>query len=131
ATRSPKSKVWYGGALLLFALGLMSKPMLVTLPLLMLLLDFWPLQRFQLSTFFRLVGEKIPFLILTAASCLVTLVAQSGGGAVLSLETISPAARVENALLACGSYLAKTFWPVKLAAFYPLPDSPSATLAAC
>jgi protein O-mannosyl-transferase len=115
-------------ALLFFALGLMSKPMLVTLPFVILLLDFWPLQRFsfsstlnsQLSTVF----EKWPFFLLAAASCVVTFLVQSqrNGDAVASLELIPLHYRLLNTVIAYGRYLLKTVWPVNLAVIYPLPD---------
>ena len=106
-------------ALLLFACGLMSKPMVVTLPFVLLLLDFWPLQRFKPSTLQRLLCEKIPFLALSVAACVVTYVVQKNGGAV-SKNPLS--FRVENALWAYERYLAKTFWPSDLAIFYPFPS---------
>src|SRR6185312_341722 len=81
ATNSNR-KLFYTLSILFFAFGLMSKPMLVTIPFLLLLLDFWPLQRFDKSTFPRLLLEKIPFFILSAASCLITFSAQEQGGAV-------------------------------------------------
>ena len=87
-----KSKVFYGLALLFFALGLMSKPMLVTLPFVLLLLDYWPLRRIDRFTIhdsrftiWRLVGEKLPFLLLTVISCAVTLVAQHEGKSIIGL----------------------------------------------
>jgi Flp pilus assembly protein TadD len=116
----------YALALLFFALGLMSKPMLVTLPFLMLLLDYWPLQRFKVqSSRFKiqsLVLEKIPFFLLSAISCVVTFIAQQKGGAVIALVKISLAQRVENTFVAYARYLAKTFWPSPLANPYPYPD---------
>jgi tetratricopeptide (TPR) repeat protein len=120
--------VWYGLALLCFALGLMSKPMLVTWPFVLLLLDIWPLRRlelstfnFQLSTLKRLVLEKLPFFVLTIASCVLTFFAQRAGGAVQSMEHLPLAARVANAVVAYARYLGKTFWPAELSAYYPHP----------
>jgi tetratricopeptide (TPR) repeat protein len=123
-------------ALVLFALGLMSKPMLVTLPFVLLLLDYWPLRRdsisnFQFSIFnFQflrgftpLLIEKIPFLLLTVASCVITFIVQKQGGAVGSLEHYSPGTRVANALIAYVAYIGKTIFPDRLAAFYPHPGS--------
>jgi Tfp pilus assembly protein PilF len=110
---------YYYLALLFFALGLMSKPMLVTLPFVMLLLDYWPLKRF---TILRLVWEKIPFFLLSAISCVVTFIAQQKGGAVVTLVKISLTRRVENIFVAYDRYLAKTFWPSPLANPYPYPD---------
>lgn len=119
---------FYFLALLFFALGLMSKPMLVTLPCVLLLLDVWPLNRltaetFRLKNVFRLLLEKIPFFVLTAGACIVTLIAQSrqGGNAVVSLETVSLVYRLKNVPVAYAQYLWKTFWPADLAVFYPLP----------
>ena len=120
-----KRKLSYTFALVLFALGLMSKPMLVSLPLIMLLLDLWPLKRttFALCTnsLRQLFIEKIPFVVLAAASCVATLMVQGRGGAVRSLETLSLFDRLANAAIACVLYLGKIFWPAKLAAFYPMP----------
>jgi protein O-mannosyl-transferase len=123
-------------ALIFFALGLMSKPMLVTLPFVMLLLDYWPLQRFsnyeiQISKAARLVLEKIPFFIFTAISCAVTFFAQRSGEAIVSLKNVSLPHRLENAPLALGRYLLKIVWPANLAVIYPMPDkiSPLAVAA--
>jgi protein O-mannosyl-transferase len=108
-------------ALIFFALGLMSKPMLVTLPFVMLLLDFWPLQRFSLSAFrFPLLSEKIPFFLLTIISCVVTYFAQRNE-AVASLAKVPLQLRFENSITAYTGYLFKTIWPVHLSVFYPLP----------
>jgi tetratricopeptide (TPR) repeat protein len=117
----------YALALLFFALGLMSKPMLVTLPFVMLLLDLWPLQRFsvlnfQLPVFRRLLLEKWPFFLLATASCWITFLAQSHGQAIVSFEQIPLSQRLENASVAYGLYLLKMIWPASLAVFYPLPD---------
>jgi Tfp pilus assembly protein PilF len=113
---------FYWLALFCFVLALMSKPMAVTLPFIMLLLDFWPLGRFtfQVSrfTFWPLVREKVPFFLLSAVSCVVTLIVQKKGGAVAALAYVSVTDRIENALVAYARYLGKTFWPVAL----PLPD---------
>lgn len=116
-----KSRVFYVLALTFFLLGLMCKPMLVTLPLVMLLLDFWPLQSFSASTPQRLLVEKLPFFLLSAASCFVTFVVQQKGGAVMSLVKISLADRMGNALVSYARYLGKAFWPATLATPYPLP----------
>ena len=108
----------YWAALFLFALSLMSKPMLVTLPFLMLLLDFWPLRRFESSAAIELFREKIPFLILSAFSCLITLTAQSQGGATQTLTAFPFAVRFENVMVAFAEYLKKTFWPANLSCLY-------------
>jgi len=118
--------------ILFFILGLMAKPMIVTLPFVLLLLDYWPLQRYQFQivrkfdnatkqtdTIFFLVAEKIPLFIISAGSCLVTLYAQMAGGSVGSIETYPLSLRIANALFAYMSYIIKLIWPVKLAAIYP------------
>ncbi len=121
---SPASR-FYWLALVFFALGLMSKPMLVTLPFVLLLLDYWPLKRvtgdqWQVSKVLRLSLEKWPFFLLTSVSCLITVLAQRSGEAVASLEIVPPAFRLENSLTAYVRYLLKTIWPVNLAVIYPL-----------
>jgi tetratricopeptide (TPR) repeat protein len=126
-TRHPSRFYWL--ALIFFALGLMSKPMLVTLPFVMLLLDYWPLKRvtsdqWQVSKVVRLTLEKWPFFLLAAVSCVVTFLVQSqrSGDAVASLELVPLHYRFCNALVSYGLYLLKMVWPVGLAVFYPLPD---------
>jgi tetratricopeptide (TPR) repeat protein len=115
----------YWVALLLFALGLMCKPMLVTLPFVLLLLDWWPLQRFTLGNtrpvIARLVWEKIPFLLLSAASCPVTIWAQKD--IVRSLEQISFPFRVGNALVSYAAYVEQMIYPAGLAVLYPYPEN--------
>lgn len=110
----------YGLSLALFALGLTAKPMLVTAPLLMLLLDRWPLRR---PMGWSLIREKLPFFALSAASCAVTILAQMRGGSVSSLASIPLPLRVVNALVAYAKYLALAAWPRHLAVFYPHPGS--------
>lgn len=110
-------------AFLFLALGLMSKPMLVTWPFVMLLLDFWPLERIQLSTLKRLLWEKVPFLALVLASSVVTVIAQQRGGAVASFEHLPLDLRLQNAVVAYAQYLAKFFWPANLSPVYPHPAS--------
>jgi protein O-mannosyl-transferase len=121
----PQSKVFYGLALLGFALGLMSKPMLVTLPFVLLLLDWWPLKRFTnyklRNTIFPLTREKLPFFGLAAAASLVTFMVQRHGGAVKLVQSLPLGARAGNALISYCRYLGKLFWPVDLAVFYPHP----------
>jgi hypothetical protein len=132
---NPKGKTRRAGivyclAVGLFALGLLSKPMLVTLPFVLLLLDFWPLHRFQLasttslhhstSPTLRLVSEKLPFFTLTIVSSVATFIAQKGGGAVVPIKVLSFSDRLENAIVACAGYLAKMVWPAKLSLLYPL-----------
>jgi tetratricopeptide (TPR) repeat protein len=132
--------LWTSG---LFALGLMAKPMLVTWPVVLLLLDLWPLNRIgtvpgdnepqrlankkaiaselKRLTFGRAVLEKIPLLLLSAASSVVTYTVQQAGGAVGSTELIPIGARLANALVAYVRYLGKTFWPSRLSVLYPYP----------
>ncbi|MFZ0828804.1 MAG: tetratricopeptide repeat protein [Verrucomicrobiia bacterium] len=117
----------YALALVCFALGLMAKPMLVTLPFVMLLLDYWPLQRFttlnpQPAACLRLTLEKWPFFLLVVISCVVTYLAQRHGEAVMTLQQYSLKLRVANALISYEQYLAKMIWPWPLAIFYPLPN---------
>ena len=116
-----KSKIWYAAALALFALGLMSKTMLVTLPCVLLLVDYWPLARFQPGRVRQLVVEKIPFFVLTVAASVMTVVVQRRGGAVITMEGCPPDARVGNAVVSYCRYLGKMFWPSDLAVFYPHP----------
>jgi len=112
----------YLPVLLLFALALLSKPMAVTLPFVFLLLDFWPLGRASSPAgILRLLPEKIPLFVLTAASCAVTLVAQQQGGALAPLRALAPGVRLAHALVAYAAYLGKTLWPASLAVFYPHP----------
>ena len=122
------SCMFYVLSLSLLALGLMSKPMLVTWPCVMLLLDYWPLRRLELSslnsqlaTILRLVMEKIPFFALAALMSVVTFVVQKREGALEENEILPLGARVGNALISYGRYLGKTFWPTDLAVFYPHP----------
>ncbi len=120
-------------ALLSFVVGLMTKPMLVTLPLVMLLLDYWPFNRFNReqapdgttpgSALFFLVREKVPFLLLSVLSAVLTMYAQDKGGALKSLDTASFGLRIGNAVMAYVKYLGKTIWPQDLAILYPFPSS--------
>jgi tetratricopeptide (TPR) repeat protein len=119
--RSPGA---YAAALALYACALMSKAMVVTVPALLLLLDFWPLARWRRGGRLplppaRLLLEKLPFLAAAAAASLVTFLAQSGGGAVAYVAAYPVAQRVPNAFRSWALYLWKTIWPAKLAVFYP------------
>ncbi|MCX8053145.1 MAG: tetratricopeptide repeat protein [Armatimonadetes bacterium] len=127
-----------------FALGLLAKPMLVSLPILLLLIDIWPLGRLQFTSY-RLQGakvkraatnaqnpkpntrhlliEKTPLFALAAASCVVTYVAQFRGGAMTELACYPLGMRLANAFVSYIAYLIKTIWPVRLAAFYPHPEN--------
>jgi thioredoxin-like negative regulator of GroEL len=125
--------------LLAFALGLMSKPMLVTLPFVLLLLDYWPLGRLRFRmpekdqkkqaqksvsayTGFRvLLREKIPLFVLVLASSVITIIAQRSGGAVESWENLPLSQRLGNAAVSYVAYIRKMFWPSDLAVFYPHP----------
>jgi len=136
-----KKPVWirYFMVMLFFVLGLMSKPMLVTLPFVLLLLDFWPLRRFRFDnnrlsqssgkTCFdfkeasRVIVEKIPLFIAVVVSSVLTFFAQQSQGAVGSLTSFSISARISNALVSYASYVGKAIWPQKLAVFYPYPDA--------
>ncbi len=170
------SRIWYCTALLFFALGLMSKPMLVTVPFVLLLLNYWPLGRFGVRSWklkvesskflasspkvqgskfdvqgstvsptrsplpppslhqsitppLRLFFEKLPFFLLSAVSCVVTFLAQQGGGAVTAMARLPLAARAGNAVVSYCRYLGKLFWPTDLAVLYPLPGHwPPATV---
>jgi tetratricopeptide (TPR) repeat protein len=121
----------YALMLVLFALGLMAKPMLVTLPFTLLLLDFWPLGRIgsraPLRSWTPLVVEKAPLFVLAAVSSFVTFVVQRQGGAVSTLDLVPWTTRLANAVLSCVIYLRKTIWPVDLAVFYPYPGSIATT----
>ena len=115
----------YVSVALLFTLGLLSKPMLVTFPCVLLLLDWWPLQRLgpRISgrALGRLILEKLPLLAISLAAGGVTLLAQRTGWAIVSWEALSPVARVSNAAISYVIYLEKTIWPTSLAIFYPYP----------
>jgi tetratricopeptide (TPR) repeat protein len=119
----------YGLMTLFFALGLLSKSMLVTLPCVFLLLDIWPLRRFDLAAPLRrwpsqallLVAEKLPLLLLSALASLMTFKAQQQTGVVMTLHDLSLLERAANAVHAVGWYAVKTVWPTGLAAHYPHP----------
>ncbi|MBW1684613.1 MAG: tetratricopeptide repeat protein [Deltaproteobacteria bacterium] len=130
----------YGLALLFFAMGLMAKSMLVTLPFLFLLLDYWPLRRFPPPPAPRrrskmkqaeprvspqsLVWEKLPLFALTLVSCAITFTAQRSGGSVAALEQLSLWRRLDNAVISYVAYVWKTIVPKDLCAFYPFPVTP-------
>jgi len=122
--RYTRHKNWrrYLLIMLLFSAGLMAKPMLVTLPFVLLLLDYWPLERFQwkyqdIKTVLRLLFEKLPLFLLTGLSCLITLSAQQK--VTVSLQGLDIYDRIGSALISYVVYLSKMIWPVKLAVFYP------------
>jgi len=113
-----------------FALGLMCKPMLVTLPFVLLLLDGWPLGRLSVPTLGRRILEKTPLLGLSTVSCIITYVAQGRGKAISSLDVIPLGLRVSNALVSYVAYLWKAVWPAPLAIFYPHPATVGAGIPA-
>ena len=125
ATRFPYA------ALLFFALGLLSKPMLVTLPFLMVLLDYWPLYRDRESAnrestsparnLWRFIIEKWPFFVLVAGSCVLTVLAQRAS-AIATLREQPLPLRITNALVSCWRYLGKCFFPTNLTVQYPMPE---------
>jgi len=119
--QSAKCKVFYLSVIALFALGLMCKPMLVTLPVVLLLLDYWPLKRVEARDLSGLVLEKLPLLALSAASCVATVVAQRE--AIQPTGVYSLPLRLANALVTCMVYLGQMVWPAGLAAFYPYPHN--------
>jgi tetratricopeptide (TPR) repeat protein len=134
-----KSVVNYLFVFFFLCLGLMAKPMLVTWPFLLLLLDFWPLNRLHLSTsstrqvesitgfdfkiFFKLILEKIPLFIPVIFSSIITFMAQQSRGAVNSLTSLPLDIRINNALVSWISYVIKTVWPAHLTVFYPHPGN--------
>jgi tetratricopeptide (TPR) repeat protein len=124
----------YLSVLLFFLLGLMAKPMLVTLPFVLLLLDYWPLRRFQFSQSgddninsnrcsdaIKLIYEKTPFFALSVASSIITFLAQKNEGTVGSLESFPIAVRFSNAFVSYVKYIVKLIWPFHLSVFYPHP----------
>jgi Flp pilus assembly protein TadD len=128
--------------LLFFVLGLMAKPMLVTLPFVLLLLDYWPLYRFQFGQSgdggskqqkflaLRLVWEKIPLFALAIVSGIVTFLVQQSGGALGSFTAYTLNVRVANALVSYVNYIVKTIWPSQLAVLYPHPPVVSRLMVA-
>lgn len=140
-TRAP-SWTAYGIAAGLFALSLLSKPMWVTFPFLLFLLDAWPLGRFLSETreshsrtrsraslknpkLSLLVLEKVPLLAMSVASSFITFRAQHAGGAVAPIDVLPLSQRLTNAIIAYSNYLKKAFWPIDLAVIYPLPQQTS------
>lgn len=113
--------------LVVYAIGLMTKPMLVTLPVILLLMDYWPLKRSMpcpgKGSLYTQQKEKIPFFILSAASSALTLYSQKAGGALANLDNVSFQYRLANAVVSYVGYLLKMIWPTKLAILYPLPTT--------
>ena len=146
--KQPKKKN-YAIIVLFFTMGLMSKPMIVTLPFVLLLLDFWPLKRIclqqplknnelqegkqirtkskkhisLLAQIFRLILEKTPLFLLSGIISVITIHTQTLGKAVVSIEELSFKARVGNAIVAYSSYIGKMLWPLRLTIFYPQPGT--------
>ena len=130
----------YLAGLAAFALGLMAKPMLVTLPFLLLLLDYWPLNRLEVpwrskisgrkshkstparhrrATLLRVIVEKIPYFVLSAVSGVITFLTQQAGGIIVDIKSIPSKDRVGNVFFSYAAYMGKMLWPQKLAVFYP------------
>ena len=137
--RGPFSMLRYLAVFFLFALALMSKPMVVTLPFVLLLLDFWPLGRTRWAPPVvagnnvtmppgQLLKEKLPLFVLAAASSMVTFLGQLTASG-LNLARVPLGIRIANALLSCAGYIGKIFWPTGLAVFYPLHPGLSAATA--
>lgn len=123
-TPEEKSRRWNFYILMVVAmtLGMLAKPMVVTLPFTLLLLDYWPLRRletFSVATIWRLVVEKTPLFILSVVSSVVTVIAQKQGGAVVSLEYLPFQARLVNTLIAYAKYVVMLFYPINLGLIYP------------
>lgn len=121
-------------SLFLFTLGLMSKPMVVTLPFVLLLLDYWPLGRLnppeKSPKRAAVILEKIPFFALTLAGCIMTWLIQKQAGAMVLMKSVPLSVRLENVAVSYLRYITKTFWPTGLAAFYPFPKAWPAWLVA-
>jgi Flp pilus assembly protein TadD len=122
----------YCMTLLYYCLGFLSKPMVVSLPLVLLLLDVWPLQRISLAAAeagmrapqaLRLLREKLPFFLLALVMSVTTYAVQAHGGAVKTLGQFSVGARLGNAAISGAVYIGKTIWPTRLAVFYPFPTT--------
>ena len=123
----------YSAVVVCFALGLMAKPQIITLPCVLLLWDYWPLRRMFAKpgdspvavprSFAYLVVEKVPLFALVAISSAITFWSQRVGGAVRTISDFSLPARLENAVVSYAKYLANTFWPVRLAPMYPHPGN--------
>jgi Flp pilus assembly protein TadD len=120
----------YAMMVVLFALGLMAKPMLVSLPLVLLMMDYWPLGRAsgqwtmnneQKESWFRLIRERLPLFVLAAASCALTVYVQRVTGTAGSLLSVPLGQRLANAAVSCVGYILKMIWPGGLAALYPHP----------
>ena len=129
----------YCSVFLIYTLGLLAKPMIVTFPLVLLLLDYWPLKRFSLipgkrsenraekfhnhpsteTINLRILMEKVPFLALSGVVSVITLTAVNKNKAFMLLDSLTPGHRLSNSLVSYVTYIMKTFWPSNLAIFYP------------
>ena len=118
--KAPGSLGRYALVVVLFALGLMAKPQIVTLPLVLLLWDYWPLRRMTGTTFTLLFREKLPLFVLAAASSWVTLQAHRAG---MALRHLPLSMRLANAFLSYARYVKRAIWPRHLALFYPHPQA--------
>src|SRR5512133_387431 len=116
-TTAGQVRLRYGVCLALFCIGLMCKPMLITLPFILLLLDYWPLERFGKLPLAILLREKIPFFAAAAAAGLVTMLAQRSGGAIV--QNTPSVSRLQNAAVSYARYIGKLAWPMDLSPFYP------------
>jgi tetratricopeptide (TPR) repeat protein len=133
-TRRPGVRSYLSAAVA-FGLSLLAKPMAVTFPFVLLLLDYWPLRRIEwplkAAPVRRLLVEKTPLLAMAAAASVLTFMAQRGFGAMVSLTRLPLPERIANAALACVDYMEKAFWPVDLAVLYPArPPAPVAVATA-
>jgi tetratricopeptide (TPR) repeat protein len=127
ATGNQNRRRWYAASVILFVCALMSKPMAVTLPLTLLLLDVYPLRRLTPDADTQTIKprplrEKIPFLILSCVAGIITISAQHAGGAIQNLERLPLSMRLINALHSPWFYVQKMFWPARLVPFYPFPQ---------
>jgi tetratricopeptide (TPR) repeat protein len=125
----------YATVVIFFVLGIMAKPQIITFPFVLLLWDYWPLGRmggskenlpkpaYRRKPLTQLVLEKVPLLLISVASGIITMKAQQAGGAVRSMVEVSFSARVANALVAYARYIGKAVWPSRLALLYPLPSN--------
>ena len=112
----------------LFGLGVLAKPMIVTLPLLLLMWDYWPLRRFDSEfshgkVLFKLAAEKVPLLVLSATSSWITVSVQHTGGSLGNMQVLPLGLRLHNALWSYAVYIGKGIWPTRLAVFYPHPEA--------
>jgi protein O-mannosyl-transferase len=110
--------LFYAATLVFFALGLLAKPMLVTVPFVLLLIDFWPLQRLTNQQVGSVIFEKVPLFLLSGALSVTTFVAQKNSGTVVALQSFPLTERLANVVVSYARYLGKTFWPKHLCAYY-------------